>query len=133
VSEDQDFFFEEEAPAKASQPSKGSKSSGAARPSAPQSSAKGAVAAAPVENMVSYTNAALIAVVTLLVGVIIGVMLPIGASNTNTNTPAASSTGTAPSLTPEDLESGELPPGHPSIGGGSGAATGSAPGTTTTP
>jgi len=129
VSEDQDFFFEEEAPAKASQPSKGSKSSGAARPTAPSSSAKGTAAAAPAENTVSFTNAALIAVVTLLVGVIIGVMLPIGGTNTNTNTPAATGTTPAPQLSPEDLESGELPPGHPSIGG-SGTATGSV---TTTP
>lgn len=136
MSEEQDFFFEEEAP-KSQESSKGSKASGSGRPSAPRPGASRNAAPAVAENSVSFTNAALIAVVTLLVGVIIGIVLPIGVGS-NTGVTGGANAGTsggnvnAPTLTDEQLNSGTLPEGHPSIGGagGSGTPTGSA---TTTP
>jgi hypothetical protein len=118
---DQDFFFDEdEKPAKSQ-----SKSAPAKKPAS--SPAKGgATAPAGSEQSVSLTIAALIGVAALLLGVIIGVLIPVNVGSSQTATPDAGLTTTgavqAPQLTPEQMQSGQLPPGHPSVG-----ATGSAP------
>ena len=133
---DQDFFFDEEetTPAEAAKPS--SKSAGKtapARSSAPKSTpartpgpAAQSAPAATGEKQVSLTVAALMTVVGVLLGVIIGFLLPGGGTTAtpSTGTPAAvSGTGsTAPQLSEEQLTSGELPAGHPpveSMGGSS--------------
>ncbi len=129
---DQDFFFDEdEKPAKPQ-----SKSAPAKKPAA--SAAKSArpaakTAAAAPEQSVTYTIAALIGVAALLLGVIVGILLPINVGGAQTATPetpgGANGAMSAPQLSPEQMQSGQLPPGHPSVG--SGAATGSAPATGT--
>lgn len=117
---DQDFFFDEEeneTPAKAEK--KAPTPRQARTPSAP---AKQQV----FQQSVSVTVASLVAVIALLLGVIIGFLIPRGGT---TSTPA--DTGVvAPQLTPEQLQSGQLPPGHPDISGmmGGQAATGTATG-----
>ena len=122
---DQDFFFDEdEKPAKSQ-----SKSAPAKKPaSSPAKGGSKAAPAAPAQS-VTYSIAALIGVAALLLGVIIGILLPIDVGGAQTATPDAGLTQTgavpAPQLTPEQMQSGQLPPGHPSVG-----ATGSA---TTTP
>ena len=125
---DQDFFFDEdEKPAKSQ-----SKSAPAKKPAS--SPAKGSTNSAPAaEQSITYTVAALLGVAALLLGVIIGVLIPVNIGGSQTATPDAGLTQTgaveAPQLTPEQMQSGALPPGHPSVGGSTGA-TGSA---TTTP
>ncbi len=134
---DQDFFFdEEEAPAtektsagekpSAKQPAKG------LPPKASQSKtgpSKGATVAPPAGGIeLTWTITALIGVVALLLGVIVGYAIPKNSTGTVTGSPVQS----APQLTPEQVQTGELPEGHPDIGamtGGSGAATESAPAT----
>jgi uncharacterized protein YneF (UPF0154 family) len=126
---DQDFFFdEEEQPAKPASAPKGQ----AKRPSASAAprprSGKGASASVGgsfFEQNVSMTVASLMTVVGLLVGVIIGFVL--APDNAQTASPAASQT--APTLTEEQLQSGQLPPGHPDISGMT--PTGSVPATGT--
>jgi len=113
---DQDFFFDEDeqpkTAEKATVPAKKSGSGGTpTRPPAADGQS------------VTMTVAVLIGVVTMLLGVIIGlfigrgmatpaVVAPVGGTGTGT-TPQA-----APQLSPEQLEGGELPEGHPDIGGG---------------
>lgn len=127
MSDDQDFFFdEEETPAE--KPERSSKAS-----SAPNRAKSGAApaAAAATERTVSVTITALVGVVALLAGVIIGVLIPAGGSEV----PAPTATNqAAPELSEEELQGG-LPSGHPDISGmgGSGAATGSATPTATAP
>jgi hypothetical protein len=128
---DQDFFFDEDeqpkAADKAAKPE--ATKSAAAKPSA---KAAPAAPAAPAGQMVTTTVAGLIGVVALLAGLVIGILLPVGGTTptASTQVPAAvTGTQSAPQLTPEQLQGSELPPGHPdvgSMGGGSGAATGSA-------
>jgi len=112
---DQDFFFDEdESPAEeAKETKKPAKTSGTAskkvaqRPAAPAPSG---------EKSVTMTIASLIGVVALLVGIIIGILIPAGGTGT---VPAPTATGidaTAPQLNEEQLESGELPQGHPDVG-----------------
>lgn len=122
---EQDFFFDEEEQAAAEKPvAKKTDSPSATAPGKP------AVVAAGAQS-VSMTIASLIGVVALLAGVIIGIVLPVGAS---TDVPApttpAGTESQAPQLSPEQLESGQMPPGHPQVGAPAGEATGSA---TTTP
>jgi hypothetical protein len=130
---DQDFFFDEDEKPAAKSQSKGSASKGNASPA--KSGRPAAKNAAPAQQQsVTYTVAALVGVAALLLGVIIGILLPINVGSATTATPDAGLTGTsgqtqAPALTNEQMQSGQLPAGHPSIGGSSGA-TGSA---TTTP
>ena len=128
---DQDFFFDEEGEASAP-PAKDSSTTGAKSTpaSAPRSPARQAAATSPAffEQSVSMMVAALMTVVGLLVGVIVGFVLAPG----GTVGGGAISTGTqvpAPQLSPEQLESGDLPPGHPAIGeaGGADEATDTAP------
>lgn len=103
---DQDFFFEDEERTEESAPAKAS---------AKQPAAKAGSAAAGVpfaQQSVSMTVAGLVAVCTLLVGVIVGILLPGSAATVN---PVVPGTSSAPQLTPEELGSGELPAGHPDI------------------
>lgn len=130
---DQDFFFDEDEKPTAKSQSKNAPAKKPASSSAKAGSTKPA-AAAPAQS-VTYTIAALIGVAALLLGVIVGILLPInvgGAGTTATPNAGLTTTGQsqAPQLTPEQMQSGQLPPGHPSIGSGSTGATGSA---TTTP
>lgn len=137
---DQDFFFDEEDEAVSEAPKASSKSGGktqaTARQSAPKSRAAAPAQVAPApaaEKQVSMTVAALMAVVSLLLGVIIGFVLPGGTQNSTTSTGAAAGTGstTMPGPLSEDqLSSGELPPGHPPVEsmGATGAAEATATG-----
>lgn len=129
---DQDFFFDEDEQPKAAEKSAPAKRTGGSSKSAGAKSSKSAAApeAAAGAQSVSMTIAGLIGVIALLVGVIIGILLPLDGS---TGTAGVGATGspagqTAPQLSPEQMQGG-LPQGHPdinSMGGGATAATGSA-------
>jgi len=121
VSE-QDFFFDEEEQAEEKPAAKATERPARAEGNKPAAAAPSASSAQGI----SMTVASLIAVVALLAGVVIGILIPAGA---DTNVPDPTTTGSqaAPQLTPEQLEGGELPPGHPQVG--SEGATGSAPAT----
>lgn len=112
---DQDFFFDEdESPAEETkEPKKASKTSGTASKKAAQ---KPDAPAPSGEKSVTMTIASLIGVVALLVGIIIGILIPAGGTSTvpaPTTDPAGVS---APQLSPEQLETGNLPEGHPDLG-----------------
>lgn len=134
---DQDFFFDEEDEAVSEAPKASSKSGGKAQAPARQAAPKQRTAAAPSaapagEKQVSMTVAALMAVVSLLLGVIIGFVLPGGSTGTAPSNGAAIGTGgtAAPGpLTEDQLNSGQLPEGHPPIE--SMGATGAAEATST--
>lgn len=128
---DQDFFFDEEEetpkPAvKASSKgvSKGAvKASGSEQKSAPKPAARPAAKAASpsiMEQNVSMTVAALMTVIGLLVGVIIGFVLAPDSVGAGSSTTEQTSEQAAPTLSEDQLNSGQLPAGHPDI---SGAAT----------
>ncbi len=129
---DQDFFFDEEEAAPAPKP----------RQSRSASRAESAPAAAERESSgggsffaqdVSMSIAALMSVIALLVGVIVGIVMPDqGQSSTVGTTQTSAEQGAAaPQLTEEQLNSG-LPEGHPDISGMSGGeATSSADATAT--
>jgi len=115
---DQDFFFDEdEQPKKAEKASGGSKAT--SKPSA-------SAAAAPAAQSVSMTVAALIGVIALLAGLIVGILLPIGGTTAPAEPTVTAPTGqAAPQLSPEQMQGGELPEGHPDIGGAAPDAEGS--------
>lgn len=122
---DQDFFFDEEEDAK---PKAASKATSGSKKPVPSKAAAPAPAGTFFAQNVSMTVAALMAVIALLLGVIIGIVIPTGST---TVPPVTSSAGTdaAPVLSDDQLNSGELPAGHPDISGmatGSAGATGSA-------
>ncbi len=125
---DQDFFFDEDEKVDeevAEKPaSKKANGKPAPRQTAPRQSAAGYSGGG---QSVTMTVASLIAVVALLVGVIIGILIPAGASTPTS--PAANTSGSvsAPQLTDEQIQGG-VPEGHPDI---SGMATGTAEATTT--
>ncbi|HEY3317498.1 MAG TPA: hypothetical protein VGK50_03640 [Coriobacteriia bacterium] len=134
---DQDFFFDEEdeKPAKAEKaaPAKapGRKASAATSSPAAKTPSRPAPASGGgsfFDQEVNMGIASLVVVIALLLGMLLGVF--IGQSRANNaallNVPAATNTGggSAPPLSQDQLKSGQLPAGHPSIG-----ATGS---TTTT-
>jgi hypothetical protein len=80
-----------------------------------------------MQQTVPMTIAGLIGIVALLAGVIIGIALPSGSNQTavpgNTAPTQVPQTGQqAPQLSPEQLQGGELPEGHPDIPGGMGGA-----------
>ncbi|MCX8007210.1 MAG: hypothetical protein N3B11_03735 [Coriobacteriia bacterium] len=111
---DQDFFFDEEENETTKKPEK---KAAAGRPA--QRTAAPAAKPQVFQQSVSTTVAALVAVIALLFGVIIGFLIPKGAA-----TPTTTGTGAvAPQLTPEQLQSGQLPPGHPDISGMTGGQT----------
>ncbi|MCE5204228.1 MAG: hypothetical protein LLG24_08475 [Actinomycetia bacterium] len=119
---EKDSFFDEEEDAKPKTEAK--------RPSKPKTSggSKTSAGSAPRGSFfaqnVSMTVASLIAVIALLLGVIIGIVIPTGSSSTS-EVPAPATNVVAPSLTQEELQSGQLPPGHPDIGGASGSTSAS--------
>lgn len=121
---DKDFFFddEEEKPAKKAGPVKG----GTSKPSRPAGAKTSAGASSFFEQNVTMAIASLMAVCALLLGVIIGIIIPSGgnvATAPTATSPAAVGGQTNPGpLSEEQLNSGDLPQGHPDI---SGAATGS--------
>ena len=126
---DQDFFFDEDT--KADKPAaKASAKGGTAAKPAAKSAAKpvdsGAVSMA--DQAVSMTVAVLIGVIGVLLGAIIGLFVgksmavptlaaETGAITAPGGTGSTAATGTAPQLSPEQLQNGKLPAGHPSIGG----------------
>lgn len=117
---DQDFFFDDEPQAKpAAKGSAGAKGPAAAKSASTAKAGAPARQAAPATGSffaqsVSMAITSLVAVIALLVGLIVGLLIPTGGSAVPTTSPAAS---TAPSLTQDQLNSGELPAGHPDIGG----------------
>lgn len=139
--QDQDFFSEgEESESKTEKPAaKGtSAKTSSSKPAskavaakvAPKPAAKAPASSSFFDQQISVAMASLVAIVALLVGVI-GTMLFVGTPSTTT-TPANSFQGTggaaAPQLTPDQLNSGQLPAGHPAIPGTS-TPTGSSPAT----
>ena len=119
---DQDFFFDEdEKPAKTT----GSSGSKQTASSAPKGSAAAASAAPVSAQPVSMTIAILIGVIGILLGAVIGLFIGRSlAAPSALNTPTTvAPTESAPQLTPEQLQGGELPQGHPNIGGGAGTPT----------
>lgn len=139
---DQDFFFDEdEAPAEAPAAAGDAKPEPSrARTAVPAATAPAVAGTIAGMQSVSMTVAALFGVVALLVGIIIGILIPAGA---NTSVPAPTAIGgqvtPAPQLSPEQIEGGNLPPGHPPIEGAGGttpsgeatAPSGSTPATET--
>jgi len=123
---DQDFFFDEEDGAK--QPAKApatAKGKPVARPAEP-------ARASFFEQSVSMPIAALMAVIALLVGVIVGFVIPTGgATPPVTATTTAVATETAPQLSEDQLNSGELPAGHPDLSSMTGTGTATESVTTT--
>jgi len=121
---DQDFFFDEEEQAAEKPAAKATERPARAEGAKPVATGSTTSTA----QSVSMTVAALIGVVALLAGVVIGILIPAGA---DTTVPEPTTTGTqaAPQLSPEQLESGQMPPGHPQVGAPTGEATGSAPAT----
>lgn len=134
---EQDFFFDDgdEKPAEESQESKGSKGSepkkkapvAKSRPSRPASSQ----APSFWSQSVNMTVTSLVALIALLMGVIVGIVLPVGSSTSADTVPDPTASAPAPSLTPEQLESGQMPEGHPDLSGMSEGATPAAGGTAT--
>lgn len=125
---DQEFFFEEEtieeAPAKAA---KGGSVQQAPRAAAPAASSDGFFA-----QNVAMSVVALIGVICLLLGVIIGFFLAPKPVQTMPVVPGMG-TGAAPSLSDEQMQQG-MPAGHPPIdgtGGGMGVPAGEGEATTT--
>jgi hypothetical protein len=123
---DQDFFFDEdEAPAEKPAAKSVAKPGGAkAQASAPRTKTAAVPAGA---QSVTMTVAGLIGVVALLVGIIVGILIPTGGTQVTSPTTGVPSMGTggtqAPPLSEQDLQ-GEMPPGHPPIGDmGGGEAT----------
>ncbi len=137
---DQDFFFDDDEKTATEDKPKAERAR-SAQPSRGQAAAQAAV---PVTaQSVSVTIAALMSVCALLVGVIIGLVIPSGpTAQVGGGTSGLTGGSGAPPgpLTPDQL-SGPLPEGHPEIGqgsqggtgapGGSNGATGSSEGTPT--
>ncbi|TDB38707.1 MAG: hypothetical protein D9V44_03190 [Actinobacteria bacterium] len=122
---DQDFFFDEEEDAKPTpKKAQGKQGQTPARSAAP---AQASFFAQDVPMLI----AALMTVIALLVGLLVGLVIPTGgqAGVSNTaQTGAAVGAGTAPQLTQDQINSGQIPPNHPDLSGmtGSGTASGSA-------
>jgi len=120
---DQDFFFDEEedapAPAPAPRPESQPVRSSSARPARSAAPAGGA---SFFEQSVPMAIAALMTVIGLLVGVIIGfVIAPSGTSTVGSPAGGTGSMDVAPGLSQDQLQSGDLPEGHPPIDMGAGS------------
>lgn len=116
---DQDFFFDEEDDVKPA--AKGASKAAAA----PKGNRAPQPAATPggsfFAQSVSMAVTSLVAVIALLVGLIVGILIPSGSATPQTVSPAAT---VAPTLSEDQLNSGELPAGHPDVGGPTGESTG---------
>jgi hypothetical protein len=138
---DQDFFFDEE-PTKPKSDAPAPKSGASKSGSKPVTSSKAEPPAVVpfLEQNTIMSVAILIGVVGLLVGLIGGYLLgsaqtqPAAAPATGAvgTVPSGSDQGGAPVLTEEQLNSGQIPTGHPSITG-TGAVTAPSGATQTTP
>lgn len=123
---EQDFFFDEEEQAVEETAPKAGE-----RPARTQAKRAAAVAPVAAAQGISMTVASLIGVVALLAGVVIGMLIPSGDSVPAPTTTGTAGTGSqAPQLSQDQLNSGELPAGHPNI---SGMTSGTAGSQTTTP
>jgi len=115
---DQDFFFDEEDDAKPAAKG-GSKAASGSKPAA---GSKGARAPQPAAvtggslftQSVTMAVTSLVAVIALLVGLIIGILIPSGGAAPQSASPTAT---VAPTLTEDQLNSGQMPAGHPPVGG----------------
>ena len=121
---DQDFFFDEEeeaakpAPKTSNKPVSKPAAKQGARPAAKGAPAKAAPAGGFMEQSVTMMVASLMSVIALLIGVIIGfVVAPDSIATELPGGGTTNSTVTAPSLTEEQLQSGQMPEGHPTIDG----------------
>ena len=147
---DQDFFFDEDeaTPAKgAKAPAKGTSKTPAKAPEKAPSKVVSAPAGSGddvpfLDRQVTMTILFLSVAIALLLGIVAGYLLaPAPTSlptvNTEATVPPASNSnpmggatttgtgsGAAPQLTPEQMNQGQLPAGHPSVGGGSSATSG---------
>jgi hypothetical protein len=118
---DQDFFFDEEE--ESAKPAPQTESKGSAKtvgkspaPRPRQTASPSASGGSFFEQNVSMAVAGLMTVIGLLIGVILGYVVAPDAVATNTGI-TGTGTGTAPSLTQDQLNSGSLPAGHPDISG----------------
>ncbi len=105
---DQDFFFEDEG----EEPEKPQKKAPAARSARP---ATGGSSAAFWDQSVTMSITGLVAVIAMLLGVIVGIVLPVGGITGDIPAPTPGVVS-APALSPEDLQGG-MPVDHPDIGG----------------
>jgi hypothetical protein len=117
---DQDFFDEDEQPTKGAEKAAPAKKGSSGSPSPKP--------AGGTEQSVSMTVTALVAVVAVLLGVIVGLFIGRSMAAPAVVVPAATTAPqgqAAPQLSPDQLEGGELPAGHPDISGGAAAPEGS--------
>ena len=123
---DQDFFFDEDEKPSKTTAKTPAKKSGTSSSSSTRSTAASTSAASAAAQPVSMTIAILMGVIGLLLGTVIGLMVGMNlvkpAAGAIDATGGAGTAVTAPQLSPEQMQSGELPPNHPAVGGG--AATG---------
>lgn len=130
MSDEQDFFFDEETeqPVKETKASSKTTKSGRSAKAAAEEPVSEPASGGLFSQDVTMGVAAMMAVVALLVGLIIGILLPSGSAVPTTGTAAPISTTPgasgqqAPPL-PEGTDTNQLPPGHPNIGGGAGGST----------
>jgi len=113
---DQDFFFDEEDDAKPAAKGGSKAASGSKAAAGPKGARVSQPAAASggsfFTQSVTMAVTSLVAVIALLVGLIIGILIPSGDATSQTVSPAAT---VAPTLTEDQLNSGELPAGHPPV------------------
>ena len=116
---DQDFFFDEEdRECRESKPAKKERLGASAKKSAPakKSTRSSSAADAPfMERTVTMTSWLLMAVVTLLVGVIVGIVIPTDSGSCRRRRRRGRRQARQPQLSPEQLNTG-MPEGHPDIG-----------------
>jgi len=109
----------ESAPSKGNTPSKSSKPAG-----------KAASASVGLPQQVDLMWAIALVVVAFVIGFMVRGLFPATPATSpsvSDSISAPAGTGAAPTLTPEQLNEGELPAGHPSIGDGSQPSTATAP------
>jgi hypothetical protein len=117
---DQDFFFDEdEAPQAApkSESKSSAKTTGKSPAPRPRQNTSQASGGSFFEQNVTMAVAGLMTVIGLLVGVIIGYVVAPDATGAVSNTGSLGTGAAAPSLTEDQLNSGQLPAGHPDISG----------------
>jgi hypothetical protein len=132
---DQDFFFDEEPDTKGStgKGSKGAATAPAKRPSAPATKAAAPAQAIADDQSTTWAVAALLGVVGLLLGAILGFLLGTTLAGSRVSSAPATTAVTAvtgaqqqsaPQLTNSQVQAGQLPAGHPAITTSGNATTG---------
>lgn len=106
---DQDFFFDDED----EEPKEPQKKKAAA--SKPARSAASGSFASFLDQSVTMSITGLVALIALLLGVIVGIVLPVGGVTSDIPDPTPGAVS-APALSPEEIEGG-MPVDHPDIGG----------------